>query len=101
MQNQNPQDNQTGQDTLSEASGTAKTMLLAICGVVGFLAIMVLLPMLLTYLSEGDVRAPASITDRYSDTEQNFPQGDASDKVAAPAPAADSAKKRLTSNNFN
>ena len=60
MQNQTPEDNQTEPDTVKEVASNLKTLLIAISGVAAFLAIMVLLPMLLTYISEGDPRAPAA-----------------------------------------
>ncbi|MDI1230058.1 MAG: hypothetical protein PSV18_08765 [Methylobacter sp.] len=61
---QDEHDNKTDQplsstdsdDSTENVKGSIKTLLLAIAGVVLVLSIMVLLPMLLTYLSEGDYR---------------------------------------------
>ncbi len=44
-------------DTAEDVAGNFKTLLLTIGGVAGVLAILVLLPMILTYFSEGDLRA--------------------------------------------
>jgi Na+-transporting methylmalonyl-CoA/oxaloacetate decarboxylase gamma subunit len=60
MQNKIPEDNQTGQDAISEVTGNFKSLLLTVGGVAAVLAILVLLPMFLTYLTEGDTRAPAA-----------------------------------------
>jgi Na+-transporting methylmalonyl-CoA/oxaloacetate decarboxylase gamma subunit len=48
-------------EPVDELAGNFKTLLLSIGGVAVVLSILVLLPMLLTYISEGDVRAPAEI----------------------------------------
>ncbi len=69
MSNQDEHDNKTDQplsstdsdDTVESPGSIFKTLLFAIGGVVFFLSIWVLLPMLLTYLSEGDLRAPSEI----------------------------------------
>ncbi len=83
MQNQDEHDNKTDQplsttdsNVIENVAGNIKTLLLAIGGLVVVLSILVLLPMFLTYLSEGDVRAPASTTERYSDVGSNLSQGD-------------------------
>ncbi|MBL6987508.1 MAG: hypothetical protein ISR72_10835 [Methylobacter sp.] len=64
MPNQDEHDNKTDQplpstdsdDASENVKGSIKALLLAIAGVVLVLSIMVLLPMFLTYLSEGDYR---------------------------------------------
>jgi len=64
MQNQDGHDNKTDQPlsvTDSEAGSNIKTLLLAIGGVAAVLSILILLPMFLTYLSEGDYRAPSEL----------------------------------------
>jgi Na+-transporting methylmalonyl-CoA/oxaloacetate decarboxylase gamma subunit len=63
MQNQDERANRTGQhgDVTENVIGNLKTLLLFIGGVALVLAILVLLPMFLTYLSEGDYRAPSEI----------------------------------------
>ncbi len=58
------QDDQTqsstdSDDPVENIGGNFKTLLISIGGVVLVLAILVLLPMFLTYLSEGDYRAPS------------------------------------------
>jgi hypothetical protein len=66
MQNQDEHDykpNQppstTDSDAMEGDTGNIKTLLLAIGGLVVVLSILILLPMFLTYLSEGDYRAPS------------------------------------------
>lgn len=75
MQNQDQHDNQSGQpdDIAENVVGNIKTLLLFIGGVALVLAILVLLPMFLTYLSEGDYRAPSEIhpTDSVKKSSQN------------------------------
>ncbi|MGZ4980230.1 MAG: hypothetical protein ACXV8P_10270 [Methylobacter sp.] len=44
-----------------ETTGSFKSLLISIGGVALVLAILILLPMFLTYLSEGDYRAPSEI----------------------------------------
>jgi hypothetical protein len=64
MQNQDEHDNKTDQhssstdseDTVENVVGNIKTLLLFIGGLALVLSILVLLPMFLTYLSEGDYR---------------------------------------------
>ena len=66
---QDEHDNKTDQplsstesdDTVENPVGIFKALLYAICGVALFLSIWVLLPAILTYLSEGDLRAPSQI----------------------------------------
>ncbi len=66
---QDERDNKTNQpqsstdsDNLAEdVVGNIKTLLLFIGGVALVLSILVLLPMFLTYLSEGDYRAPSEV----------------------------------------
>ena len=48
-------------DPVENVVGNLKTLLISIGGVLLVLAILVLLPMFLTYLSEGDYRAPSEI----------------------------------------
>ena len=86
MPNQDEHDNKTDQplsstdsdDTVENAIdnvvGNFKTLLIAIGGVALVLSILVLLPMFLTYLSEGDYRAPSEIhpTDTASKSSQNI-----------------------------
>lgn len=48
-------------DTIENVVGLSKALLFAIGGVVLLLSIWVILPMFLTYLSEGDYRAPSEI----------------------------------------
>jgi flagellar basal body-associated protein FliL len=61
---ENPGDNITG---------TIKSLLIAIGGLILVLSIAVMLPMFLTYLSEGDTRAPSEIhaTDTARKNSQN------------------------------
>jgi hypothetical protein len=68
MSNQNDHSNKKDQpqfsrdpDDDSETTGSFKSLLISIGGVVLVLAILILLPMFLTYLSEGDYRAPSEI----------------------------------------
>ena len=64
MQNQDGHDNKTDQPlsiTDSDAESNIKTLLLAIGGLAAVLSILILLPMFLTYLSEGDYRAPSEL----------------------------------------
>lgn len=51
--------------------GIFKALLIAIAGVELFLSIWVLLPMFLTYLSEGDVRPPSQIHPTDSEVRQS------------------------------
>lgn len=83
MSNQNPQDDLSDTSTGSEFGGNIKSLMISVGGVALVLSILVLLPMLLTYLSEGDVRAPASTTERYSDVGSNLSQGDDSAQKAS------------------
>lgn len=81
MQNQDQHDNKSGQPSSSTDSdditknvlGNIKTLLFFIGGVALVLSILILLPMFLTYLSEGDYRAPSEIhpTDSASKSNQN------------------------------
>ncbi|TAK59994.1 hypothetical protein [Methylobacter sp.] len=68
-----PDLNDTEESFTENVVGTFKTLLFAIVGVALLLAIWVLLPMFLTYLSEGDYRAPSQIhpTDAASKGDQN------------------------------
>jgi hypothetical protein len=67
MQNQDEHDNKSGQpssstdsdDTTKNVLSNITTLLFFIGGVALVLSILVLLPMFLTYLSEGDYRAPS------------------------------------------
>jgi len=68
MSNQNDHSNKNDQPQFSrnsddepETTGSFKTLLISIGGVILVLAILILLPMFLTYLSEGDYRAPSEI----------------------------------------
>jgi hypothetical protein len=63
----------TGENVVENVVGNFKTLLIAIGGVALILSILVLLPMFLTYLSEGDYRAPSEIhpTDSASQSNQN------------------------------
>jgi hypothetical protein len=68
MSNQNDPSNKNDQSQFSrnsdddlETTGSFKSLLISIGGVVLVLAILILLPMFLTYLSEGDYRAPSEI----------------------------------------
>ncbi len=81
MPNQDEHDNKTDQplsstdsdDTVDNVVGNIKTLLLFIGGIALVLSILVLLPMFLTYLSEGDYRAPSEIhaTDTANKSSQN------------------------------
>jgi hypothetical protein len=81
MSNQDEHDNKTDQplsstdsdDTVENPVGVFKALLYAIGGVALFLSIWVLLPAILTYLSEGDLRAPSQIhpTDTVTKSSQN------------------------------
>jgi Na+-transporting methylmalonyl-CoA/oxaloacetate decarboxylase gamma subunit len=76
MKNQDEYDNKTDQPELindSDIIGNIKTLLLTISGLAVVLSILILLPMFLTYLSEGDSRAPSEIhpTDRARKNGQN------------------------------
>ena len=68
-----PDSNDTEESFTENVVGTFKTLLFAIGGVALLLSIWVLLPMFLTYLSEGDYRAPSGIhpTDTASKNSQN------------------------------
>jgi hypothetical protein len=48
-------------DTLNSTANPFKALLIGLGGLVFLLAIFALLPMFFTYLSEGDVRAPAEL----------------------------------------
>lgn len=81
MQNQDDHANKTDQppsstdsdDVVENIVGNFKTLLIAIGGLALILSILVLLPMFLTYLSEGDYRAPSEIhpTDTAAKSSQN------------------------------
>ena len=75
MPNQDEHDDKTdhSDDIAENVVGNVKTLLLFIGGVVLVLSILVLLPMFLTYLSEGDYRAPSEIhpTDTAAKSSQN------------------------------
>jgi len=81
MQNQDEHTNKTDQpssstdsdDIVENVVGNLKTLLIAIGGLALVLSILVLLPMFLTYLSEGDYRAPSEIhpTDTAAKSGQN------------------------------
>ncbi|MCK9397273.1 MAG: hypothetical protein M0Q44_17010 [Methylobacter sp.] len=81
MSSQDEQPNETDQPasttdsdaTIENVAGNFKTLLITIGGVVLILAILVLLPMFLTYLSEGDYRAPSEThaTDTARQNSQN------------------------------
>lgn len=77
MQNQDDHTNKTApppsEDIVENVVGNFKTLLIAIGGLALVLSILVLLPMFLTYLSEGDYRAPSEIhpTDTASKNSQN------------------------------
>jgi len=80
MQNQDEHDDKTDQplsttdsDIIENVAGNIKTLLLAIGGLMLVLSILILLPMFLTYLSEGDTRAPSEIhaTDTARKNSQN------------------------------
>lgn len=86
MTSQDPQDNRTDQplpstdpdDIAESVVGNLKTLLLFIGGIALVLSILVLLPMFLTYLSEGDYRAPSEIhaTDSANKNNQNTYKSD-------------------------
>ncbi|MCX7094980.1 MAG: hypothetical protein NTY50_16220 [Methylobacter sp.] len=81
MTRQDEQDHKTNQplppsdsdDIAESVVGNLKTLLLFIGGIALVLSILVLLPMFLTYLSEGDYRAPSEIhaTDSANKNSQN------------------------------
>ncbi len=81
MQNQDEHSNKTDQppsstdsdDIVENVVGNLKTLLIAIGGLALVLSILILLPMFLTYLSEGDYRAPSEIhpTDTAAKSSQN------------------------------
>lgn len=82
MQNQHEPDNKTLSTSdsndntgsaVDELMGTLKFLLFAIGGVALLLSIWVLLPMFMTYVTEGDYRAPSEIhpTDSVSKANQN------------------------------
>ncbi|MGZ5076261.1 MAG: hypothetical protein ACXV9R_06520 [Methylobacter sp.] len=77
MSNQNENPNETGQslsdNPVENAVGSLKALLIAIGGVALVLSILVLLPMFLTYLSEGDYRAPSEI--HPTDTGKTYKSG--------------------------
>ncbi|MGZ5007412.1 MAG: hypothetical protein ACXWE9_04655 [Methylobacter sp.] len=77
MSNQNQNSNETGQspsdNPVENAVGSLKALLIAIGGVALVLSILVLLPMFLTYLSEGDYRAPSEI--HPTDTGKTYKSG--------------------------
>ena len=58
-QNNQPQSSTDSDDPVENIAGNFKTLSISIGGVVLILSILVLLPMFLTYLSEGDYRAPS------------------------------------------
>jgi hypothetical protein len=60
-------------DTVETVVGSFKTLIIAIGGLALVLSILILLPMFLTYLSEGDSRAPSEIhpTDTAAKSSQN------------------------------
>lgn len=64
----------TVEDVVENVVGNFKTLLIAIGGIALILSILVLLPMFLTYLSEGDYRAPSEIhpTDSANKSSQNI-----------------------------
>jgi len=55
-QDDQPQSSTDSDDPVENIAGNVKTLLISIGGVVLILSILVLLPMFLTYLSEGDYR---------------------------------------------
>jgi len=80
MQNQDEHDNKTNQplpatdsDVVENVASNIKTLLLAVGGLAVVLSILILLPMFLTYLSEGDTRAPSEThaTDTARKSSQN------------------------------
>ncbi|TAN68095.1 MAG: hypothetical protein EPN17_09625 [Methylobacter sp.] len=56
-----PRSDDTSENVVDSLVGNFKTLLIAIGGLVLVLSILILLPMFLTYLSEGDYRAPSEI----------------------------------------
>jgi hypothetical protein len=56
-----PQFSTDSDDFAENTAGGVKSLLISIGGVILVLAILILLPMFLTYLSEGDYRAPSEI----------------------------------------
>lgn len=68
-----PDLNDAEESFAENVASTFKTFLFAIAGVALLLSIWVLLPMFLTYLSEGDFRAPSEIhpTDTAAKNSQN------------------------------
>lgn len=66
-------DSDDTENVVENVVGNFKTLLIAIGGIALILSILVLLPMFLTYLSEGDYRAPSEIhpTDTASKSNQN------------------------------
>ncbi len=80
MSNQNDHSNKNDQPQSlrdsydeSETTGSFKSLLISIGGVMLVLAILILLPMFLTYLSEGDYRAPSEI--HPTDTGKSYKSG--------------------------
>ncbi len=61
------------EDVVDNVAGTLKSLLFGIGGLILVLSIAVMLPMFLTYLSEGDTRAPSEIhaTDSVRKNSQN------------------------------
>lgn len=73
-----PQPLSDSDNTADNVVGNIKTLMLFIGGVALVLSILVLLPMFLTYLSEGDYRAPSEIhaPDSVSKNSQNTYKAD-------------------------
>jgi Na+-transporting methylmalonyl-CoA/oxaloacetate decarboxylase gamma subunit len=81
MANQDEHDNNTdpslsptdSDDAADNVKGSMKALFIAIGGLALVLSILILLPMFLTYLSEGDSRAPSEIhaTDTAAKSGQN------------------------------
>lgn len=71
--NDQPQSSTDSDDPVENVAGNFKTLLISIAGVMLVLSILVLLPMFLTYLSEGDYRAPSEThaTDTANKNSQN------------------------------
>ncbi|MDO9048902.1 MAG: hypothetical protein Q7U66_14375 [Methylobacter sp.] len=71
--NDQPQSSTDADDPVENVVGNFKTLLISIGGVALVLAILVLLPLFLTYLSEGDYRAPSEThaTDTARKSSQN------------------------------
>lgn len=61
------------ENTVDNVTGTIKSLLFGIGGLILVLSVAVILPMFLTYLSEGDTRAPSEIhaTDTARKSTQN------------------------------